>query len=92
MSYIIPELLHQLEPFHNDEKKVTKLLIIHAHFDHVGIIPFFKRHHPDMEIYASQRCWEILKMERAIHTINEFSSSSTVISLWRNLRSMKSIT
>jgi glyoxylase-like metal-dependent hydrolase (beta-lactamase superfamily II) len=39
----------------------------------VGIIPFFKRRNPQIEVYASARAWELLKMEKAIVTINEFS-------------------
>jgi glyoxylase-like metal-dependent hydrolase (beta-lactamase superfamily II) len=77
MSYIVPDLLQQFREFGIDEEKITKLLILHAHFDHVGIVPFFKRRHPKMEIYASRRGWEILQMEKAINTINEFSRTIT---------------
>ena len=73
MSYIIPDLLEQFSQFGIREESITKLLILHSHFDHVGIVPFFKRRHPEMELYASQRAWEILGMEKAVNTINEFS-------------------
>jgi glyoxylase-like metal-dependent hydrolase (beta-lactamase superfamily II) len=73
MSYIVPDLLQQFEEFGIDESRIKKLLILHAHFDHVGIVPFFKRRHPEVEVYASERGWEILQMEKAILTINEFS-------------------
>lgn len=73
MSYIVPDLLRQFEEFGIEEEKITKLLILHSHFDHVGIVPFFKRRHPAMEVLASERAWEILQMEKAIKTINEFS-------------------
>lgn len=77
MSYIVPDLLQQFKEFGIDEEKITKLLILHAHFDHVGIVPFFKRRHPKIEIYASRRGWEILQMEKTINTINEFSQNLT---------------
>jgi glyoxylase-like metal-dependent hydrolase (beta-lactamase superfamily II) len=77
MSYIVPDLLRQLKAFDIDEEEITKLLILHAHFDHVGIVPFFKRRHPKLEVYASRRGWEILQMEKAINTINEFSQTVT---------------
>jgi glyoxylase-like metal-dependent hydrolase (beta-lactamase superfamily II) len=73
MSYIVPDVLRQFKEFAIDEERIKKLLILHAHFDHVGIVPFFKRRHPGIEIYASQRGWEILRMDKAINTINEFS-------------------
>ncbi len=73
MSYIVSDLLHQFEEFGIDENRIKKLLILHSHFDHVGIVPFFKRRHPEIEVYASLRGWEILQMDKAILTINEFS-------------------
>lgn len=73
MSYIVPELLQQFKEFGIDEERIKKLLILHSHFDHVGIVPFFKRRHPEMEVCASRRAWEILQMPKAIATINEFS-------------------
>jgi glyoxylase-like metal-dependent hydrolase (beta-lactamase superfamily II) len=77
LSYIVPDLLSQFKKFGIDEDRITTLLILHSHFDHVGIVPFFKRRHPRMEIYASERGWEILEMEKAISTINEFSQTVT---------------
>jgi glyoxylase-like metal-dependent hydrolase (beta-lactamase superfamily II) len=73
MSYIVPDLLQQMTDFNIDERRITKLLILHSHFDHVGIVPFMKRRLPQAEVYASERAWEILTMEKAIRTINEFS-------------------
>src|SRR4030042_5739885 len=73
MSYIVSDIIRQFEEFRIDESRIKKLLILHSHFDHVGIIPFFKRRNPEMEIYASERAWEILQMDKAILTINEFS-------------------
>jgi glyoxylase-like metal-dependent hydrolase (beta-lactamase superfamily II) len=57
--------------------KVNKILILHAHFDHVGIVPYLKRLQPDIEIYASERAWEILGMSKAISTINDFNRAVT---------------
>ncbi len=73
MSYIVSDIIRQFEEFRIDESRIKKLLILHSHFDHVGIIPFFKRRNPEMEVYASERAWEILQMDKAILTINEFS-------------------
>jgi glyoxylase-like metal-dependent hydrolase (beta-lactamase superfamily II) len=73
MSYIVPDVLRQFNEFGIDENRIKKLIILHSHFDHVGIVPFFKRRHPEIEVYASERGWEILQMDKAILTINEFS-------------------
>ncbi|MBW2039703.1 MAG: MBL fold metallo-hydrolase [Deltaproteobacteria bacterium] len=76
MSYLVPDLIQQFAVFGIDETQITKLLILHAHFDHVGIVPFFKRRHPELEVYASARGWKILQMPKAIHTINELSRNA----------------
>ena len=73
MSYLVPDLLQQFEEFDIDETRITKILILHAHFDHVGIAPFFKRRNPEIELCASTRGWKILRMPQAIATINQFS-------------------
>jgi glyoxylase-like metal-dependent hydrolase (beta-lactamase superfamily II) len=102
MSYIISDLLHQFEEFGIDEDRIKKLLILHSHFDHVGIVPFFKRRHPEIKVYASLRGWEILQMDKAILTINAFSRNvakrmgkedvySTYDLEWRNDVSGKAI-
>ncbi|MCX8117908.1 MAG: MBL fold metallo-hydrolase [Desulfobacterota bacterium] len=73
MSYLVPEVLHQMRAFGIEERRIGKVLILHSHFDHIGVVPFFKRRAPEIEVLASQRAWEILSMEKAIATINEFS-------------------
>ena len=78
MSYLVPTLLEQFQEYGIDETRITKLLILHAHFDHIGAIPFFKRRNLSLEVYASARGWEILGMPKAIITINEFGRDVAV--------------
>ncbi len=78
MSYLVPTLLEQFQVFGIDETRITKLLILHAHFDHIGTIPFFKRRNLSLEVYASARGWEILGMPKAITTINNFGRNVAV--------------
>jgi glyoxylase-like metal-dependent hydrolase (beta-lactamase superfamily II) len=73
MSYLAPVVLQQFHDFGIDETKIGKLLILHAHFDHVGLVPFFKRLYPELELYASARAWEVLQRPQGIETINTFS-------------------
>jgi len=74
ISYILPDVLCQMEEFGIATGKIKKLLILHSHFDHVGIVPYFKRTYPELELYASAPAWKILTMPKAIETINSFSS------------------
>ena len=78
MSYLVPTLLEQFQVCGIDETRITKLLILHSHFDHIGAIPFFKRRNLSLEVYASARGWEILGMPKAITTINKFGRDVAV--------------
>jgi glyoxylase-like metal-dependent hydrolase (beta-lactamase superfamily II) len=72
-SCLIPDLLRQLESSGIDESRINALLVLHSHFDHVGIVPFFKLRHPDMVVYSSPRALEIFKKPKAIQVINTSS-------------------
>lgn len=72
-SYIVPLVMSQLQTFSLREERISAILILHAHFDHIGIIPFFRRRKPDMIVYGSKRAWQILSVPQNIRTINEFS-------------------
>ena len=71
MSYVVPILLRQLAERGIDQSKITKFLILHSHFDHCGVVPFFKRRFPQIEVLASARTKEIFGKEKAIHFIRE---------------------
>ena len=73
ISFILDDVLGQMQNFGIDSEKITSLLILHSHFDHVGTVPYFKRKYPHLQIYASQRAWDILTMPKAIETMNAFS-------------------
>ena len=73
MSYLAPVVLEQIKDFGINEQKIDKLIILHAHFDHVGLVPFFKRRHPRMQVFALARGWEILGSDKAVQTINASS-------------------
>lgn len=76
LSCIAPLVLEQFEEFGLEEGKIKKLLILHSHFDHVGVVPFFKRRLPQMELLASARAWQILAKPKAIETINLFGRAA----------------
>ena len=75
-SYILPDVLEQMRTFGINADKIGKLLLLHSHFDHVGIAPYFKRTYPAIEVYASASAWRILAMPKAIEIINSFSTLS----------------
>ncbi len=73
MSYLVTDILNQFDEFGLKEDRIQGIVILHAHFDHIGIVPFFYRRNPDIKIYASARAWQILGESKHIDTINQFS-------------------
>ncbi len=73
MSWIIEDVLQQMDRFGIDENRIDKLLILHSHFDHVGLVPFFARRIPGLTVYASAPAWKVLGNPKAIETINRFN-------------------
>ena len=74
LSYILPDVLAQMKAFGLDAARVRKFLILHSHFDHAGIVPYFKRTFPAMEIIASAPAWKIFAMPKAVEIMNSFSA------------------
>jgi glyoxylase-like metal-dependent hydrolase (beta-lactamase superfamily II) len=74
MSYLAPLVSDQMKAFGINEGRINKLLMLHAHFDHIGLVPFFyRRRYPNLEVYGSDRAWKILGMPKGLETINAAS-------------------
>lgn len=73
LSYILPDCFRQLASWNIPEKKIEHIIILHAHFDHVGVVPFLKRKWPHVTIHASSRGWEVLANPKAIAVMNEYT-------------------
>lgn len=69
MTYIIPDVIKQLKDFNVDEKKIRRIVIHHSHFDHCGIVPFFKKRWPWIKITASARAKELLDRSDVVERI-----------------------
>jgi glyoxylase-like metal-dependent hydrolase (beta-lactamase superfamily II) len=69
MSYIVPDMLRQFQERGIDLDRITRLLILHSHFDHCGIGPFFKRKLPGLKIMGSRRSQELYRKEKVLQFI-----------------------
>lgn len=69
MTYIVFDVIRQLQEFNIEEKKIKQVVILHSHFDHCGIVPFFKRRWPWIQITASARAKELLDKPKVIESI-----------------------
>jgi len=70
MVTIVPDVLKQIETFKIDEKKIRRMIILHSHFDHCGMIPFFKKRWPWATVTASARAGELLSSPKVIQSIS----------------------
>jgi glyoxylase-like metal-dependent hydrolase (beta-lactamase superfamily II) len=69
MAYIVPDIIRQLEEYEIDESRIKRIIILHSHFDHCGIVPFFKRRWPGVEVTASERAKNFLSTKKVIDNI-----------------------
>jgi len=76
LSYILPDVLTQMREFGIDPGEITKLLILHSHFDHVGMVPYFKRNYPAIEVLASEAAVKTFEKPKAIEFINSYNQLS----------------
>ena len=73
MAYVAQDVIEQLARFQIDESSIRYLVIHHAHFDHVGLMPFFKKRWPWAEIIGSSRASGLLARPDVIQTIFGFN-------------------
>lgn len=73
MVHIIPDILDQLDTFDLEKEKIKQIFILHAHFDHCGIVPFFKKRFPYIDVVASSRAKELLSKPKVIDTIDHLN-------------------
>jgi len=71
MSYIVPSILQQFQERKIDRSKITRLLLLHSHFDHCGIVPFFKRRTPQLRVVGSRRSQELYRKEKVVNFIRD---------------------
>ena len=76
LSYILPDVLAQMKQSGIDPGEITMLLILHSHFDHVGIVPYFKRNYPAIEVLASEAAVKTFEKPKAIEFINSYNRLS----------------
>ena len=71
MSYIVPSMLQQFQEHEIDTSRITRLLLLHSHFDHCGIVPFFKRQIPQLKVVGSWRSQELCRKEKVVNFIRD---------------------
>lgn len=73
MSYILPDVLSQMRQFEINPAEITTLLILHSHFDHVGIVPYFAAKYPAIKVLSSEAAIGTFQKPKAIEFINSYN-------------------
>ncbi len=73
MAYILPDIIKQLKRFEIDESKIKRLILLHAHFDHVGIAPYFKKNFNGLQVFSSPRGKDLLSKPQVATSIKEMN-------------------
>ena len=73
LAGIIPDMEAQLADMEVEPHRIQSLVIQHSHFDHCGIVPYFKTKWPWIEVVASERAQTILSNPKAVTSIEKFN-------------------
>jgi len=76
MTYIIPDLLHQIETLRLHEQRIRQIWILHAHFDHCGIVPFLKKRWPWVQVVGSARAKELLDKPLIAQSVSDMNQKA----------------
>ena len=73
MAYVAPDVLGQLAAFGIDARQIRRIVILHCHFDHCGMVPFLKRCWPWAVVTASERGRDLLKKQKVVDGIEKLN-------------------
>ena len=69
MAYVAPDVREQVKAFGIDAQKIRRIVVLHSHFDHCGMVPFLKRRWPWVTVTASRKSRELLRKQKVIDSI-----------------------
>jgi len=69
MVHIVSDVLDQIGHANIQEEAIRRIFVLHSHFDHCGIVPFFKRRWPWVRISASERAKNLLSTPKVVGAI-----------------------
>jgi glyoxylase-like metal-dependent hydrolase (beta-lactamase superfamily II) len=76
MAHVVPKVLAQLEDLDIDLERIRHLIILHTHYDHLGMAPYLARQWPWLRVAVSRVGSQVLKNQRALKTIQDYNNSA----------------
>lgn len=74
--HIVPEVDEQIRQFGLDTQKIKRIVILHSHFDHCGIVPFFTGQWPQVSVAASEPAKAMLVKPKVVNTIHAMNRAA----------------
>lgn len=75
MVHIVPDVLEQLEKLDIDVERIQYLIILHTHYDHLGMAPYLSKHWPWLRVAVSRVGASILKNQNALKAIQKYNNA-----------------
>lgn len=79
MIHIVPEVLAQLVEFGIDQDAITRLVVLHTHFDHCGAVPVLQKRLKNLKVYTSPRGKELLANADVVAQIKALNEGMIVM-------------
>lgn len=74
MIHIVPEVSSQLSALSINTDRIRRIFILHAHFDHCGIVPYFAARLKNAVVTASERARDLLKTPKVIEGCRQMNA------------------
>jgi len=75
MAHVIPDVLTQLNHLEVDLERIRHLVILHSHYDHLGMAPYLARKWPWLTVQISKVGAQILKNQKALKVIQAYNNA-----------------
>ena len=75
MAHVIPDVLTQLNHLEVDLERIRHLVILHSHYDHLGMAPYLTKKWPWLTVQISKVGAQILKNQKALKVIQGYNNS-----------------
>ena len=78
MAYCGSEMIKKLKKTLEDEGRETLdfAFLTHSHYDHIGALPYIRKEFPDVVVYGSQHCHDILVRPGAKSLMKELGEAA----------------
>jgi glyoxylase-like metal-dependent hydrolase (beta-lactamase superfamily II) len=74
MSHIFPNVMTQLEDLKVDLERIRYLIILHTHFDHLGMAPYLVRELPWVKVVVSRVGARVLTNQKTLKAIQDHNN------------------